>query len=256
VSCDNEDVFIPAGSPFRRLPENMDRKQALFLDAIRLTIEMAEVAFTRVSEALLRLTASPNTPPTPLELAAVFSDAWATIDAGHRLSGLMSQFPGLKHGNRWPSLRAFQNEAKRAEDLRHYIQHLDQDLRGLVSLEKPAWGTLTWLAPDSPGSKILRSGLLMPGTIYSGSREMINPSRKLLQFPICAVSLAAGKYSCCLSDLVKSIERLTGDLEAALLNSFDLRCDLLPSLGTDALVVVTLRSVGESEQRSEVTPAG
>ena len=41
-------MIIDEGSPFRRLPSELDRRQALFLDGIRYSVEMADLAHTRL----------------------------------------------------------------------------------------------------------------------------------------------------------------------------------------------------------------
>ncbi len=49
-------MMIREDSPLRRLPSGLDLKQTLFLDAIRYSVDMADIAHTRLRETLISLT--------------------------------------------------------------------------------------------------------------------------------------------------------------------------------------------------------
>jgi hypothetical protein len=53
-------MIIDEGSPFRRLPSELDRRQALFLDGIRYSVEMADLAHTRLRQTLFDIAKEQN----------------------------------------------------------------------------------------------------------------------------------------------------------------------------------------------------
>ena len=48
-------MIVQANSPFRHLPVNLDSRQTLFLDGIRYSIEMIDIAYTRIRQTLYQL---------------------------------------------------------------------------------------------------------------------------------------------------------------------------------------------------------
>lgn len=85
-------MIISDGSPLRRLPSELDRRQALFLDGIRYSVEMADLAYTRLRQTLFNL-AEQRGSGTSLDhwlFVSAVQDAWSLIDSLHRLRGLLS----------------------------------------------------------------------------------------------------------------------------------------------------------------------
>jgi hypothetical protein len=89
-------VIIAPASCLRRIPVALDRKQGYFLDGIRVSIEMIDLAHARLQNSLLGVTevfARQRTLQQDL-LTAAISDAWLMVDAFHRLADLAAHAKG------------------------------------------------------------------------------------------------------------------------------------------------------------------
>src|SRR5438270_4866665 len=105
MSWENE-MIIDNNSPFRRIPVQTNRKQMLFFDGIRYTVEMADLAHQRLRETLYEIAQNPTVPePNPHDFASAVLDAWSIVDLVYRLRGLIEQAPGIKQKS--PALLSF-----------------------------------------------------------------------------------------------------------------------------------------------------
>lgn len=130
-------MIVGEDCPLRRLPAALDRKQTLFLDGIRYSAEMADLAHVRVQHTLHRLAMSSKDSEENsgnldhLAVLSAMQDAWAIVDSLHRLRGLLQQMPGIKQNT--PNMRVFRQQTDKVEDLRNGVQHLNQQIHKLVS---------------------------------------------------------------------------------------------------------------------------
>jgi hypothetical protein len=87
----------PTRRQFRRLPTAQHRRQ-LTLDEISMSVDMTALGYQQLRAALW--VHSKTTDQTTSRLATVHAvtNAWAVIDAGHRLRVLVRKLPGLKRG--------------------------------------------------------------------------------------------------------------------------------------------------------------
>src|SRR5438034_7730738 len=107
-------MLINENSPLRRLPKDLNPKQAQFCDGVRFTAEMADLAYQQL------LT---NLPPVSgldsknmrVSAAPPFLFAWSIIDSAHRLRGLVQNFPKLAKKNQSPAFRNFVEKAEAVE---------------------------------------------------------------------------------------------------------------------------------------------
>jgi hypothetical protein len=88
--------IISDESPFRRMPVDMPRRQILYLDALRLSAEMAALAFDNLHTLLLGLCERREDSLGDRAVRAIL-DAYSVIDAVHRFRQLLQATPGLKH---------------------------------------------------------------------------------------------------------------------------------------------------------------
>jgi hypothetical protein len=135
-------MIIEDDSPFHQLPAALNRKQTLFLDGIRYSVEMADLAHSRLQAALLQHTqnvesASEGATGEHYLHTAAFQDAWSIVDSLHRLRGLLSQMPGVKQNA--PPLQVFRRQTDVVEDLRNGVQHLNHHIDALVAQKLPTW---------------------------------------------------------------------------------------------------------------------
>lgn len=82
-------------------------KQALFIEGIRVSIEMADLAHQRLQGILPLLSSMQPINQEPHPSVSAMLDAWSIVDSLHRLRGLMRHMPGIQKRDRVPPIRAF-----------------------------------------------------------------------------------------------------------------------------------------------------
>ena len=89
--------MISRDSILRRLPPELDRKQALFLDGIRHAGEIAGLAYPRLQATLTTIAVEQLEPERadPLFTSA-FLDAWSLVDVIDRFRALWLLLPDLR----------------------------------------------------------------------------------------------------------------------------------------------------------------
>jgi hypothetical protein len=123
-------MIITADSVLIKIPSAMSRKQALFVEGIRFSIEIADLAHVRLQSTLPRLTKGDQLLPDDRLTASAMLDAWSIVDSLHRLRGLLRQMPGIHKRDRIPPIRAFFDATDKVTELRNTIQHLDTTIPG------------------------------------------------------------------------------------------------------------------------------
>lgn len=220
----------------QRLPQNLDRKQMLFLDGIRYSVEMAETAYERLRKTLLTLT-NRYLEKKRLRIesltAQAILDAWVIIDSVHRLRGLLRQMPRVKQ--KTPNLVTFYKQTEKVEKLRNLVQHLNHEIDDLVRENLPVWGTLNWVAiPDSVDNTYY-SCSLTPGSQFGRVNPFINPIGKDLQPPIDLIELYAIE-PVNLSQLMDKVEAIISSIEQQLRSQIK----GLPLAGSDMFLILEL----------------
>lgn len=223
-------MIISNDSPLRRIPSQIDRRQILSFDGIRYSIEMADLAHSRLQEILLEIAQSSSHPePESFYYPSVILDAWSIVDSVNRLRGLLSQTPGLKQN--LPFLVSFMKKTIEVENLRNAVQHLNQQIRKLVDLNLPVWGALSWTIMLDPEFKGVRCCTLIAGTLSDGEHPLVNPLGKNFYPPVDHITLEASQYSVCLSNIMRDVQKLAHSLEETLIEQFR----DLPHVGRDVL---------------------
>ena len=228
-------MLIADDSPLRRLPPELNRKQALFFDGIRYSIEMADLAHTRLLQILHDLAVNrDNLQRGQLPFVPAFLDAWSMVDSIHRLRGLVSQAPGIKQKS--TGAQVFRTQTKVIEDLRNSVQHLNTQIHTIADQGLPVWGVLSWFfLPDSE-SRWGLSCALVSGTVSPAHHSLVNPLGKNIAVPIDLITLTAHGHSVCLSEVMRHVKLLTRGIEKALKEKFANSSQA----GSDVLVFVEM----------------
>lgn len=194
-------------------------KVILFKDGIRYSINMANLAFSRLKLDLMALTKNTysNRKCNEDELTkeqiftcqlSALSHAWQIVDSVNRLKDLLMQCPNLKHKD--PEYALFKRNTEDIEQLRNNIQHLNKEIENYIKQQIPAWGTLNWV------SKIYGEFLIfsfIPGEIFARNTHLINPLGRKITMPIGAITLVSDK-EVCISELIEiELDRIKGWLE-------------------------------------------
>jgi hypothetical protein len=241
------EVIIDNNSPFRRIPIQTNRKQILFYDGIRYSVEMADLAHQRLREILYEISQKPTTATTAPEAdyfdhAAAVLDAWSIVDLVHRLRDLLYQVPGIKQNS--PALQLFTRKTVEIEILRNAVQHLNQQIHQMAAENLPVWGALSWISMPDPEFKSVYSCTLVAGTWFERREPLVSPLGKTLSPPVDLITLEASNCSVCLSDVMRSVEAVVRSLEEILSEQFKDR----PYFGRDSLICAEIGFPQESSE--------
>jgi hypothetical protein len=199
--------IISSDSPLRRIPNGLNHRQRLFVDGIRYSIEMSDVAYTRLCVAVAAITPD-GALPSGVGFAHVFLDAWSIVDSIHRLRQLVGGMPRFSNS---PAKELFTRGTAGVEDLRHAVQHLLGEFTKDANDDDLPWGSLRWVAGPYEGTLKLR--LMIAGTATSTSRDFVNPAGRAFQPPVDHVVLDAHGHSLDLSATMRSVVTFAAGFE-------------------------------------------
>lgn len=216
-------MIIEKDSPFRRLRADLAPQQASFLDGIRISAEMTDVAYNRLSDSLWKVS---NENQLIIPAACLFLDAWAIIDSVHRLRDLMEQMPGLKKNG--PKYQLFQRATQSVSDFRNIVQHLRGELNEMANHGWPVWGSIAWIAVLDPESRLVSSCAIIPGRIQSVELDILNPADRTIVRRIDHITLSCKSDQISLTQLFEEVGKIVRFLEPCL-NEFTADLPTLPS---------------------------
>ena len=209
--------MITQTSILRRLPVNLDRRQALFLDGIRHAAEMADFSHCRLKDTLTKIAIhETDIADTSQLFTSAFLDAWSIVDVIDRFRALWSLLPNSAHTPPPPGTPTF---ATLSQPVRDIADHLAQRADYVVARQGAALGALNWftaLGPDGPEGLKGVFCTIVPGTIQPGTNTVVRHPDRPIDLPTGAIVLAAGEYSACLSDVLSGMAMRIGQLEAGL----------------------------------------
>lgn len=209
-------------SILRRIPVTIEPKQALFIDGIRHSVEMIDLAYSRLRENLSSLALNPPTSATlPKLVPYVFLDAWAMVDAIDRFRMLYSQMPGMNPSAPKPDTITLKEATKPFRELRNVADHLSQRADFVISQGGAALGTLTWLTGFEMNPPTLWFCILRPGTIRTKPEFRKEPIRTTIDWPTDQICLLAGGFEGNLSAVLPHIELRVRHFEDQLKSVFE-----------------------------------
>jgi hypothetical protein len=236
-------MLVSKESPLRKVPYALNRKEALFIDSMRFTFEMIDVAYVRLLYILEQITVDDSFRDLH-PMAEAFMEAWSIIDSIHRLRCLIEQAPGIKQ-KELPQRRIFLDKTKNVEDFRHTIQHLNNDISKLADQNESAWGILTWFAitelykkDDGSGDSILvvKSGcncLMISGSVVVGKPYTTTlPTEMTFKEKVNLITLKSAGRSLAISDLFEYVVSLKEALE----NYIERKYSELPDARSDIYI--------------------
>ena len=218
----SERLLLGRDSVLRQIPVNVDPKQALFLDGMRHAVEIMDVAYGRLREALTHLALHP---PASNELpdifARVFLDAWGFVDAVDRFRMLYAKMPGIKFGTAKVGIPPLREVIQEFRNLRNVADHLAQRADFVVSRNGAALGELSWLTGAQLQPEVIAwHCTLRPGTLRSVPPAQTDPIVSTLDWPTDSIRLSAGGYEANLSVVRTHIAVRIIHLEAQLQKVF------------------------------------
>jgi len=214
----SENLLLGRDSVLRRIPVNVAPKQAFFLDGIRHAVEILDVTYGRLRDALTHLALNPPAQSDiPDIFAHVFIDAWGFVDAVDRFRMLYTQMPGIKAGNAKDGIPPLREVTQVFRDLRNVADHLAQRADFVISRNGAAWGELSWLTGAQLQPKVIAwHCTLRPGTLQTNPSMQTDSIISTLDWPTDSIRLSVGEYEGNLSEIRKHITVRIRHLEAQL----------------------------------------
>lgn len=214
----SEHLLLGRDSVLRQIPVNVEPKQALFLDGIRHAVEIMDVAYGRLRNALTQLALHPPASNELPDLSAhAFLDAWSFVDAVDRFRMMYTQMPGMKLGAGRAGIPPLREVIQEFRNLRNVADHLAQRADFVLSRNGAALGELTWLTGAQLQPEIVAwHCTLRPGTLQSVPPTQTNPIVSALDWPTDSIRLSAGGYEGNLSAVRTHIAVRIRHLEAQL----------------------------------------
>ena len=227
-------LMIDQDSPLRRLPHGLSVKQIVFLDAVRVSAEIAGQAYDDLLGDL-RLVGGERDSDQPRNFVRVIRHTWTFVDAVHRFRVVLQQTPGIKHNHVY---ELFMRRTKTVTVMRHTAQHLDRELAGIAKRGQGAYGTLTWIVGTGE-DRVPQPMMLNVGTAYG---RVLGPVTDFLErLPIREihrVRLELADRLLTLSDVREHLASMVRSLEAAVANYANgrrrygsdqfFKCDFIP----------------------------
>jgi hypothetical protein len=179
------------------------RRLVFYLDGLRYSFAMTELAAKRVTSTLSELTRThlAKEPTEPLAMEALL-DAWSIVDMCHRIRELVQQVPGLS--SKKPEIQIFLRATEAVEELRHYVQHFRNEIPVIPSNCSPLWGSLSWVPENEPNAcYTLFTGNFIDGVNVSTITFDRLEGRYLSKF-----RLFAGNAGADLLDIADRVEKL------------------------------------------------
>jgi hypothetical protein len=214
--------MIEANSILRRLPEGLDRKQALFLDGIRHASEITAFAYARLQRMLTQIAVTEKVDEQRRDCyTSAFLDAWTVVDAIDRFRSLWSLIPrafgaAQSTQNEPHNKPTFAEMTQPIRNLRNVADHLAQRVDYVIANKGTALGVLSWftMTKQEPLEGLVCT--LMPGTLQATTAQMVNPAGQEIEMPTGVIHLAAGEHRASLSSVIPEMVVRIRDLEMQL----------------------------------------
>ena len=217
----------------------------MFFDAIRYSIEMANISYVRLVatlEVIGKEWRETSNHPSLLFKISALHDAWSIVDSSFRLRCLIEASPHLK--KKGPGIQLFLRQTQGIAQLRNVVQHLNTEIRKLIELNVPAWGVLNWVEVTDQEKMEFMSYAFIPGTVFSSSSPVVNPAGKAFDSTIDHITLNVGEHAICLSDMLRSIKKLSVKFSQAL----ESQIDPANAAGADVLVGLVMAFQGKDNE--------
>jgi hypothetical protein len=210
--------MISENSPLRRLPDNLNLRQRLILDAIRYGAEMTSSAYYQLQNTLLTFSNWESGDLPENGFVSAFSEAWSIVDCIDRLQPSIKLLPGRETIR---DIDEFFKSAQYVRLLRNSVQHLHARFDRLVSAKQGTWGSISWVSFSGSNKPIPIINMIGTGSMQGGLEyKMVNPAVKELSSPIGLITLNAHGYSIEIDILLQALSKAISAIEAALAGQF------------------------------------
>lgn len=209
-----EMAMISDDSILRQLPPELDRKQVLFLDGVRHTGEIADLAHQRLKSTLTQI-ATQDLSLDQLRpfFTSAYLDAWALIDVIDRFRALWSLMPYLGEDKPANGDPPFSVLVQPIRDVRNVSDHLAQRVDYVLARRGAALGSLSWFTMLDKEKLEGVVCAIIPGTVSKTRAPMGSPAGKILEFPTGYIRITAGEHTANISEVLPAMEARIAYLE-------------------------------------------
>ncbi len=201
-------MIINDNSILNRLPaDKIPERELYYFEAITTFFRVIGKHYDRIFELL-------SSEPISTDEGIVM-EIWGVIDSFRKLDSILNQFPGLKKKD--PAIQVFLRKLRATEELRHFIQHYNQEIDNLVENLQPPLGYVSFVKNLGDGK--LQSAVIVPMVLrkYQGLK-IVNPLGMNIRLTIDLITYYFGDHEIDLSvllygsqDFVLEIERIVED---------------------------------------------
>ncbi len=207
--------MISEDSPLRKLPHGLNPKQIVFLDALRISAEIAGQAYEELMNDL-RLLSKKTSDQSP-NYVRVVRNAWTLVDAVHRFRAVLRQMPGIEHNE---VFELFMRRTEKVEGMRNATQHLNNELDGIARRKQGAYGTLTWVVGAGDERPVTMYGLNLGATYGGFATSVVKPGEHIPSGDIQRVRLELANRRTNLADIRDHVYDFVQSIEGSLAEEF------------------------------------
>jgi hypothetical protein len=200
--------LIAPGSVLRRLPSSLSSRERTVIDAIRYSIEMSDITYTRLVSQLESIVVSRQIDES--RGAEILADAWAMLDCLFRLYKLLRARKGFQ---REKSIKEFNRCLVGITDIRNGVQHLDTQVYNADIEDRPALGCVTWSYVRDAAAGKLEFWLYVSGAMKRGLHKAARLDSEY-EDPIGRIRLHAYGSEVCLSDAYRALPGVVNVLKS------------------------------------------
>lgn len=236
-------VILRPDSPLRKIPVALERKQAFFLEGIRVSLEIIEQAHSRLQDTLLALTNGllREEQSQSVVLTSAISDAWLVIDSFHRLADLAEHIPNVIRRSQIPFFHNLIRANNEVNELRNVVQHLPGQIHKMaVSPNWSVWGVLSWAVPPDAEGRNVYSCSYFCGKFTEGQRPLINPLGRPIRRPVGLITLTQESVAVSISELFGYAELFAAGLEQMIDQQFQANPLLTRTYASDVLICLSI----------------
>lgn len=235
-------MLIGLASPLRRVPIGLDRRQQIVLDGLRISADTIDLCLRRLAASLSSLPSQPVNTLEYIELACSANlDAWSIVDHIHRFTELLRQMPMVKQN--LPQFQLLYRAASDAEQMRHYIQHVRNEVDTLSASGQSVWGSLTWALKRDYDAGRRTKYMLNSGTFYDGHFAAMGSFPEIVTRDVDFIMIHAGDRSFELTGIINHVERVIRSFE----ESIEAQAGSMQRHGSDLLAVLTMHPVSDQD---------
>jgi hypothetical protein len=188
------------------IPAERVRPLLLYLDGLRFACAICASGYNRAVLSLRNFEREPIAAVTAEQAIAVLADLWSVVDAAHRVRILVTKMPYRKAIS--SEYEIFERNTRVVEELRNYIQHLDEEISRLEKNATPVWGSISWQGDRDP---TISFTLIAGSTAVAQTHHSLVWDRLERKF-VRPMEICVGTTIFDVLGVVKSVERLEGVL--------------------------------------------